>query len=259
MPPAYHLQFFDSREGWESLKIAELGQTVFLSLAKTHLNIYSTSTDLIDSLLAMSIWIWRLAKLFQATARWWNTNGVGNAPIYLYSLLTRLALQEYNAHLLVSLRCCICYYTCAVSFWNWLQGTLHHTVPSLHPSDVQVLHPHCRCICKASCEAICRHHNPRKSLLAIWLPVLWEGVYLVLESPRSCIVAYYHEFQLIFRKHIPDVLPCPTAGMESKSCSLNGMFPVCEDWKTKNPVKNCWTRKLYSPLAHILLVGVWFR
>lgn len=180
MPPAHHLQLFESREGQERLKIAELGQTVLVSYLKLILKYIQLQLFWLIAYLPCWSEFWRLVNLYQATARWWNTNGVGNAPISLYSLLTRLALQEYNAHLLVSVWCCICNYPCAVSFWNWLQGTLHNTVSSLHPSDVQVLHPHCRCICKAACEAIWRHHNPRKSLLAIWSHVLWEGFCLVL-------------------------------------------------------------------------------
>ena len=173
----------------------------------------------------------------QAAARWWNTNGLGNAVVYLHPLLSRLALPKYDAHLLVLLWSCICNCPCIGSFKNGFQGTLCDTLPSLCSPDVQVLHLHKRCICKAACKIIFGYHFHGKPLLAFWSPILQQHFSVVLQPRGTCFMACLDGVQFIFCKHFPDVLSCSAVGLESKSCPLHGIFPVCENSKTKNPVR----------------------
>lgn len=72
----------------------------------------------------------------QATARWWDTNGLGDASVYLYPLFTRLALSEYDAHLSVPLWCALCHCAFTASLWHWFQSTLRTFVPSLRSSCI---------------------------------------------------------------------------------------------------------------------------
>ena len=172
----------------------------------------------------------------QAAARWWNTDGLGNAAVYVHPLLTRLALPKHNAHLLVLLWSWICNCPCIGSFKNGFQATLCGTLPSLRPPDVQVLHPHKRCISKAACKIIFGYHSHGKSLLAFWSPILPQHFSVVFQPRGTCFMACFDGVQFIFRKHFPDVLSCSAVGLESRSCSFHGGFPVCENSETENPV-----------------------
>lgn len=119
-------------------------------------------------------------NLFQATARWWNTDGMGNASVLLHPLLTRLALSKHNAYFSVPLWSWICNSSCSLTLWNWLQSALCRSLPSLHPSHVQILHLHWRCLCKATSKVICSNIIPGEYLLACWQVVLQGDIWLVL-------------------------------------------------------------------------------
>lgn len=174
--------------------------------------------------------------IFQATARWRNAYGVGNAPLYIHPLFTGLALPEHNAHFSVPLWSSIRSCTFTASFSHRFQSALCAALSALHSEDVQVLHSHRRHISQATCKAIRRHSLCRKSLLAKW-PSLLQGHFpVVRQPPGPCRVAHLHGVQLILRQHLPDVLPCSTTGMGSEGTTLVGMFPLCEDSETKSSV-----------------------
>jgi len=202
-----------------------------------HVNLHDIVLDvLFGGLFIMLIKLLVFLIYLQAAARWWNTHGLGNAFVFLHPLLTRLALPKCDAHLLVPLWSCICNFPCTGPFWNWFQGTLCDSLPSLCSPDVQILHLHKRCICKAACKTIFGYHNHRKSLLAFWSLVLQQHFSVVLQPPGACFMACIDGVQFIFCKHIPDVLACSAVGLESKSCPFHGVFPICENSKTKDPV-----------------------
>ena len=192
----------------------------------------------------------------QAAARWWNTHGLGSAFIFLHPLLTRLALPKYNAHLLVPLRSCICDCPCTHPFWNWFQGTLSDTLPSLCSPDVQILHLHQRCICKAACKTIFGYHIHGKSLLAFWLLVLQQHFSVVLQSRGTCFMAYLDGVQFIFCKHIPDVR-AQQLGWNPKVAHFMGFFPYVTIRKPKTQWQALQS-KWRPPFPLRLEADIWF-
>ncbi|GMJ14135.1 hypothetical protein HRI_005082800 [Hibiscus trionum] len=56
--------------------------------------------------------------------------------LYMYPVLTRLALPQHHAHIPFSLCCRFRICSFCPSFWYWLQGALHYSLPSLYPTNV---------------------------------------------------------------------------------------------------------------------------
>ena len=61
-----------------------------------------------------------LSSVLQATTKRWNSDGLGNASLYLHPLFTWLALPKHNADLPLPIRRNLCCYTFSIPSWYQL-------------------------------------------------------------------------------------------------------------------------------------------